>query len=261
MFLACNVNHHNIYWCKYTKQKQALCFILAVKKKGMRVLMVVATEKEVELLIYELRMTNDDFMQMEQIVNRKSKIVNINQNLSILITGVGMVATAFALGRHLASNQYDLAVNLGIAGSFDRTIELGEILEITEDAFAELGAEDGDDFLAIDKLGFGTSVYKPTARLGDFSENFNLKTATAITVNKISGNEASINKVTERLNPQTESMEGAAFFYACNEMNVPCLQIRAVSNYVEKRNRDNWKMELAIKNLNTFATEFLKQLA
>jgi futalosine hydrolase len=55
-------------------------------------------------------------------------------------------------------------------------------------------------------------------------------------------------------------MEGAAFFYACREAGVPCLQIRAVSNYVEKRNRDNWHIGLAIKNLNTFAMDLLKML-
>jgi futalosine hydrolase len=57
------------------------------------------------------------------------------------------------------------------------------------------------------------------------------------------------------LNVQIESMEGAAFFYACRQAGVPCMQIRAVSNYVEKRNRDNWQIGLAVKNLNTFAVE------
>jgi futalosine hydrolase len=55
-------------------------------------------------------------------------------------------------------------------------------------------------------------------------------------------------------------MEGAAFFYACREAGVPCLQIRAVSNYVEKRNRDAWQIGLAVKNLNTFAVELLERL-
>jgi futalosine hydrolase len=174
-----------------------------------------------------------------------------------------MVATAFALGRHLAVNKYDLAVNLGIAGSFDRNIALGDVLEITVDTFAELGAEDDSEFLAIEKLGFGESTYYPSAKLSDFynlSNTFNLKTANAITVNTVHGNEASIKKAYDRLNPQLESMEGAAFFYACREMNVPCVQIRAVSNYVEKRNRDNWDIGLGIKSLNTFAMEFLNKL-
>lgn len=226
----------------------------------MRILIVAATESEVEPLISELRITNYDFEEHGQIVTRKSEIVNINQNLSILVTNVGMVATAFALGKHLAANQYDLAVNLGVAGAFDRNIELGEVLEITQDTFAELGAEDGDEFITIDELGFGTGTFAPSAKLSDFG-NIRLKTATAITVNTVNGNEASIKKIIARLNPQLESMEGAAFFYACNQMNVPCIQIRAVSNYVEKRNRDNWKIGPAIKNLNTFAIEFLKQYA
>ena len=74
------------------------------------------------------------------------------------------------------------------------------------------------------------------------------------------GNEDSIAAITNRLKPQLESMEGAAFFYACHQLKVPCVQIRAVSNYVEKRNRDNWEIGLAVKNLNTFALDLVKEL-
>jgi futalosine hydrolase len=232
----------------------------------MRILIVAATAEEVKQLISELRITNYDVersdatFEKSEIVNRKSKIVNLTPDISLLITGVGMTATAFALGRHLAANQYDLAINLGIAGSFDRSFVPGDVVEITEDTFAELGAEDGDEFLSIEKLGFGTNTYQSTAKLSNYYNTLNIKQATAITVNTVTGNDVSIEKITARLKPQLESMEGAAFFYACREMNLPCLQIRAVSNYVEKRNRDNWKIGLAIKNLNTFAVEFLKEL-
>ncbi len=236
----------------------------------MRILVVVATEFEVGQLISELRITNYDFKEDDtlmpdaKIVNRNSEVVNLNYNCSILITGVGMVATAFALGRHLVANKYDLVVNLGIAGSFDRNIAEGELLEITEDTLAELGAEDDGEFIPIETLGFGEVTFYPSTKLADLYNlfnTFNLRLATAITVNTVHGNEDSINKVAKRLNAQLESMEGAAFFYACKQMNVPCIQIRAVSNYVEKRNRDNWKIGLAIKNLNTFAVEFLKLYA
>ena len=152
-------------------------------------------------------------------------------------------------------------VNLGIAGSFDRGIRIGELVEVTQDTLAELGAEDNDAFLTIGDLGFGEATFYPSTKLADLYNlfnNFNLKTAAAITVNTVHGNEASIEKTAARLSPQLESMEGAAFFYACNQVGVPCIQIRAVSNYVEKRNRDNWNIGLAIKNLNTFAVEFLK---
>lgn len=231
----------------------------------MRILLVVATEEEVGSLKSEVgsksqgsRIKSQEFESDAQDSGLKTF------DYEVLVTGVGMVATAFALGRHLSANTYDLVVNLGIAGSFDRSIALGDVVEITEDTFAELGAEDDLNFLPIADMGFGEATFYPSKKLADLYNLFNtftLKQTTAITVNTVHGNEASIKKVAERLNPQIESMEGAAFFYACKQFNVPCLQIRAVSNYVEKRNRAGWNIGLAIKNLNTFAVEFLKLYA
>ena len=218
-------------------------FYLSCQKNiAMRILIVAATLFEVESL--KSKVENGDFGPSALI-------------FQFLITGAGMVATSFALGKHLATNQYDLAINLGIAGSFDKSIALGDVVEIIEDSFAELGAEDDEDFITIDKLGFGESSFRATYPL---AAEFNLKKANAITVNTVHGNDASIKKLSTRVNAQIESMEGAAFFYACKQADLPCLQIRAVSNYVEKRNRDAWQIGLAIKNLNTFAGEFLEKL-
>lgn len=230
----------------------------------MRILVIVATVEEVSLLISEFGIT---ISELEE--NQKSRLFQFKSEIEhpkfeILVTGVGMVATAFALGKHLATHQYDLVINLGICGSFNRGIAIGDVLEITEDTFSELGAEDDGDFLSLEQMGFGEGTFHPTKKLADLYNlfnTFNLQQATAITVNTVHGNEESINKVAQRLDVQLESMEGAAFFYACKQMNVPCLQIRAVSNYVEKRNRDNWQIGLAIKNLNTFAVEFVKLYA
>ncbi|MBV8390647.1 MAG: futalosine hydrolase [Mucilaginibacter sp.] len=212
----------------------------------MRILVVSATEFEVGDLKSEVGSQSQE---------SRSK----NQDIDFLVTGVGMVATAFALGRHLATHQYDLAINLGIAGSFDRNITLGEVVEVLEDQLSELGAEDDETFLPIETLGIGESILKTDARLSSYTDQ-QLKQVTAITVNTVHGHELSIQKLTARIQPQLESMEGAAFFYSCKQAEVPCLQIRAVSNYVEKRNRDAWQIGLAIKNLNSFALELLEKL-
>jgi futalosine hydrolase len=205
----------------------------------MRILVVAATEFEVGGLSQEPGIKNQD--------------------INFLITGVGMVATAFSLGKQLATNQYDLVINLGIAGSFDRNIALGEVVEVVEDHLSELGAEDDETFLPIETLGFGESVFKTDTRLSTYAD-INLKQVTGITVNTVHGHDSSIKKLTDHIQPQLESMEGAAFFYACKQAGVPFLQIRAVSNYVEKRNRDAWQIGLAIKNLNSFAAEFLDRV-
>ena len=212
----------------------------------MRILVVSATAFEVEGL-------------KSEVGSRKSDSGLKTFDLELLITEVGMVATAFALGKHLASNPYDLAINLGIAGSFDRNIELGEVVEVIEDSLSELGAEDDEAFLPIGTLGFGESVFKTDTRLS-FYTGQRVKQVTAITVNTVHGHELSIQKLASRIQPQLESMEGAAFIYACKQAGVPCLQIRAVSNYVEKRNRDAWQIGLAIKNLNKFAISFIQEV-
>lgn len=222
----------------------------------MRILIVAATSPEIGPLIADLRFTTYDCDQGAHI-SAELKEAYSKHYIATFVTGAGMVPTAFALGSHLANNQYDLAINMGICGSFNRDIALGEVLEITADTFAELGAEDDERFIPLSQLGFGDETYGATYQL---PSALNIKQATAITVNTVHGNEASIQKVSKRLNADLESMEGAAFFYACRQMNVPCMQIRAVSNYVEKRNRDAWQIGLAVKNLNKFAAEMLREL-
>jgi futalosine hydrolase len=234
----------------YKTKTGELFYLSSQKKCFMRVLFVAATEFEVGSLL-----GGKDKGAKEEEKMHKSLL---SAHHSLLITGVGMVATACALGRELAINQYDLAINLGIAGSFDRDIALGEVVEITQDNIAELGAEDNETFLPISQMGFGESLFKASRQLVDVYKDAYLRQATAITVNTVHGNETSIQKIQQRLNVQIESMEGAAFFYACQEAKVPCIQIRAVSNYVEKRNRDAWQIGLAVKNLNTFAMRLLE---
>ena len=198
--------------------------------------------------------------EIEPTLSHFNILENVTGNcITTLITGVGMTATAFAMGKALSKNHYDLAINAGIAGAFDRSLKTGEVVSIGLDCFAELGAEDGEKFLSIDELGFGKASIRPEQLFDDLSLR-SLKRTRSITVNKVHGNDESIYTTVSRLNPQTESMEGAAFFYACNQTNLPCVQLRAISNYIERRNRDSWNIPLAIKNLNDTLIKLLTTL-
>lgn len=209
----------------------------------MKILVVAATRAELTGLYQTFELPKDNFVQTSK--------------FDVAITGVGMTATAFALGKYLPGD-YDLVLNLGIAGCYDREIPLGNILNITTDTFSELGAEDKDDFLTIDTLGFGKSSY--AAIVNPAVSLKNLPQVNGITVNKVHGNTRSITNVTNRLHPVTESMEGAAVFYCCEQLGISSIQIRSISNYVEQRNREAWKIGLAIKNLNDWAIQFLTNL-
>lgn len=178
--------------------------------------------------------------------------------VQILITGVGMVATAAHSARALALGRYDMAFNFGVCGSFDPALLPGTVVHVTRDTLSELGAEDGDRFLPIEELGLGqTSVVvndSPPANAA-LAE---LPRVSSITVNTVHGADASIAAVRARWTPQVESMEGAAFAYACALHKVPYAQVRAVSNVVERRNRRAWRMEDAIRHLNDVALRMIE---
>src|SRR5690606_24685340 len=86
------------------------------------------------------------------------------QGLHTLITGVGMVATALALGERLATTAYDLLLNVGVAGSFDRSIPLGEVVWVVQDTFSELGVEDGNQFLDSEVSGLAPCTFQSEYR-------------------------------------------------------------------------------------------------
>jgi futalosine hydrolase len=179
-------------------------------------------------------------------------------NISLLITGVGMVNTAYALGQ--CPNDFDYVINAGVCGAFNRSIALGEVLHVVRDTLSEMGAQSDADFIAYHDLGLGgTNVYHETLTT-HLPGVMGLRPVTGITVNTVHGNEAAIEKAHAYFNADVESMEGAAFFRACAHFNGSCIQLRAVSNYVEKRDKSKWNMPLAISNLNNFLIQFINDL-
>lgn len=188
-------------------------------------------------------------------------------HVDTLITGVGMVATAARVSRALARTPCDLALNLGVCGAFDRTLTLGAVVHVTRDHLPELGVEDGPLFVPAETAGLVGRDEAPfhdgvlvNAHPPISASLAALPQVSGITVNTVHGDETSIATLTARCAPQVESMEGAAFMYACLIAGVPFAQVRAVSNYVERRNRAAWQLPDAIAALGLTATALLQEL-
>lgn len=188
-------------------------------------------------------------------------------DVEVLTTGVGMVATAAWCSRAFASEHYDLALNVGLCGSFRPTLAPGVVVHVTADRLSELGAEDGDDFLTIHQLQLlgenefpfegGLLVNSAPPPLAPLSA---LPAVAGITVNTVHGSEPTIASIRRRYDPDVESMEGAAFMYASLIAGVPFAQVRAVSNAVERRNRGAWKLDHATEALGAESLRLLESL-
>src|SRR5688500_10244724 len=134
-------------------------------------------------------------------------------DVDVLITGVGMVATAAHCSRALATSRYDLALNVGVCGSFDPALAPGTIVHVTADRLAQPGAEDDDRFLTIHELQLLGENELPFERGVLVNRHppadptiAALPAVSAITVNPAHGNDASIARAVERFRPQVESM-------------------------------------------------------
>jgi futalosine hydrolase len=212
-------------------------------------LIVAATKFEIQPLLDRCRIEVDD---SEGLFSTNSFL-----DVRVLITGVGMVNTAFWMGK-ISEKKFDRIINAGICGSFNRKINIGEVVHVTEDTLSELGAQNDTGFLKYEdlKLGGKNFYHNPL----DFPKTIHeLKKVCSITVNTVHGNEHAINNTIQRYSPDVESMEGAAFFRGCENIHNSYYQIRAVSNYVEKRDRSKWDLPLAIKNLNDFLIRFIEE--
>lgn len=215
------------------------------------ILIVSATQFEVQPLLekYSIVVTGEGLYE---------SFITETRSLSVLITGVGMVNTAFMMGKH-SHRVYDAILNVGICGAFDRHLKIGQVVHVTSDELSEMGAENGDAFIKYQDLELpGTNSYHHNwiIRSKHISE---LKTVKGITVNKVHGNGASIELTQKTFSPHIESMEGAAFFAACKGLS-NFTQVRAISNYVEKRDKSKWDIPLAILNLNKKILSILTEI-
>lgn len=190
----------------------------------MQILLTAATETEIEGL---------------------KSLSTGNHVVDFMTSGIGMVETTFQLTKKLSEQSYDLLINCGLAGSFSKEIAIGEVVEVQEEIISELGAESGEEFLTIEEIGLQAEWKLKTKN--EFPLPF--KKVKSISVNTVHGNPASIEKIQKRLQPQIENMEGAAVFFVCKKMNIPFMEIRAISNYVELRNKNAWNIPLALSEL------------
>jgi futalosine hydrolase len=222
-------------------------------------LIVAATTAEIDPLLAALT-------QRANAEDRLRSCTRANHDIDVLTTGVGMVATAAWSSRVLAMREYDVALNLGVCGSFDTAIAAGVVVHVVSEELPEMGAEADDAFLTLHDLKLLARDEFPfrdgrlmNAEPPPMATLQQLPRVHGITVNTVHGRESSIAEVRQRCEPQVETMEGAAFMYACLIRGTPFAEIRAVSNVVEKRNRVAWKLGEAIENLNSAALRMIDQ--
>lgn len=176
-------------------------------------------------------------------------------DVHILLTGVGLVNTTYALTKYLAKTKPDLVIQAGIGGSLHPFFQPGIVTIIKEEIWGDMGVEENDQFKDVFDLKLAENSFPYSSRMlvnphQHLLEKTKLKQARAVSVNQITTHPKRIQQLIEKYNVVIESMEGAAFHYVCLQEAVPFLQLRAVSNMIGERDKSKWLMKEAIDNLN-----------
>ena len=227
----------------------------------MKILIVSATKLEIQPLFSELITSGALSAQWNEYVYRDHEI-------KFFISGIGSPITAYTLTVELKERDYDLVLNVGIAGSFHRQTKIGKVLAVKQELFSDLGVESEEGFRSV----FELDLIKPddhpfeNGRLNAPIRGYltdalkQLRQAIGITVNTITGQMKTVESLITSHQPDIETMEGAAVFYVCLMENITFAQIRAISNYVGERDKSKWNIPLATTNLATEVIKILNKL-
>ncbi len=229
-------------------------------KEKSEILIVFASELEAESLLKKI---TDEAINLNE-----GKFFKLNNTLfEIFISGIGIPLTSYSLTKKILSEKYNLLINAGICGSYNDDLCIGDCVSVILDEFADLGITYKDNSF---KTFFEEGLLKPDKKPFSSGKLYNrlksnidteLPKVTAITVNNVSGNKEQIEFRREKFNPDIESTEGAAVAYVCIQEKINFLQIRAISNKVEERNKKNWDIPLALDNLGDELFRILKKVS
>ena len=217
----------------------------------MAVLIMAATSREIAPTI--------DYL------NSNGFMVN-DQTLDLLISGVGLLSSSYALTTRTINLSPDLVIQAGIAGSFSDVYPPASTVLIQEEFLGDSGVTEDGMFKDIFDLSLANANSEPFINKKLINPTWQrwkktgIPFATGVTVNEITTDAKRIEQLKEKYGADIESMEEAALHYVCLQQKSPFIQIRSVSNYVGERNKSRWKMEEAINQLNKILITFLQQL-
>lgn len=214
----------------------------------MEILVTSATWFELKPIVAAFTGKKPEGRSQHQVTYKGHKI-------DFLVSGIGLVHTAFHLTKALQKKNYDLVINTGIAGSFNKELKIGDVVLVGIEEFGDLGIESEEGFSSLFESGFINGDEFPfhegkmTCKIPSVLSAANFRVVAGLTCNTAHGKQANIDKLAHKFNAEIESMEGAAFAFVCLMEKINFIQLRAISNFVESRDTTKWNIKLALENL------------
>jgi futalosine hydrolase len=204
-------------------------------------------------------------IEIAPLIGKLPKSTGKNKEIDILISGIGLLATTYALQKQISIKRPDLIIQAGVGGCFDKKIALGKVMAIKQDCVADQSVVELKELKTLFDLQLVPADQFPYKKGWLVNPSKGLRklpvpVVNAISVNEITTDPERVNLYKKLFSPVIESMEGAALHYVCLKEKISFLQLRSVSNYIAERNKKNWKIDKAVTSLNKVLLQVLKQV-
>ena len=190
------------------------------------------------------------------------------EEVLLVATGIGAVNAAHALTCVLQGRRPAWVLQVGVGGAYPQSgLGIGDWALASEENYGDLGVRtekgwQGGDVIGIPVLDGDVVRYNnfpldgawvqqaagilPEAQVGPF-----------VTVQECSGTDALGLERGARFGALCENMEGAAAAHLCALYGVPFIEVRAMSNMVERRDRERWDLPWAVERAQAAALVLL----
>ncbi|ANX10747.1 futalosine hydrolase [Fictibacillus arsenicus] len=183
--------------------------------------------------------------------------IESDSRIDVKLAGVGPISAGIQTAKALAADEYELVINMGIAGGFADKAEVGSLVIANEMVSADLGAESPEGFITLDELGFGASTrVEADGDLGEIlleaikAAGISVRVGNILTLSTVTGTVETTSKLQHREpGALAEAMEGYGVAMAAKEFGLPVLEIRSISNPIGPRDRSAWRIKDALVTL------------
>ncbi|MFZ5775500.1 MAG: futalosine hydrolase [Thermodesulfobacteriota bacterium] len=174
----------------------------------------------------------------------------------VLVSGVGVMETALRLTRRLAEGPgpVELVINFGIGGAFPGSgAGLLDVCLAEREVLADLGICRGEAVEPLPMAITGPLTYPLSIPHVDRAavllarRKISCHCGVFVTVSSVSATTRRGELLRQTHNGLCENMEGAAVARVCQAFGIPCLEVRAISNMVEERDPEAWRIASAIR--------------
>jgi len=224
----------------------------------MKLLVVAALAEESRAILGDAPWERDRIGPFEALVSSTDGL-----GCDVVVSGIGSVASAAATSTALAlRGPNDCVVSAGIGGGFGtHGVELTELIVADEIVYVDYVHPPDDEVLGVDPTAWTPTVF-PAAEsfVWVVREATHARHGAVLTVTAMSdSHERQSLLATQYPSAVAEAMEGAGVAFAAWRWNVPCGEVRTISNFVGQ-NFSGWETEAALERLKSSFVDLKESL-